>query len=128
MQCQITWKIAVLKESFPQEDFVSVSQESSKKAVQVGDEQPAFPDRSSGELLTCSNEGCVKMYQRHSSLVKHLSFGQCTMMPERHTLLDVAKTKYHACLVEGTSVAISQYMGKWMTPLKVPTYYPRAGP
>ena len=100
------------KGEFSPGDFVSVSQESSKKAVQVGDEQPALPDRSSGELLTCPNEGCVKMYQRHSSLEKHLSFGQCKMMPERHTLFDLAKTKYHARLVEGTSGAISAVLGQ----------------
>ena len=100
------------KEQFAPGDFVSVSQESSKKAVQMGDEQPTRPDRSSGEPLTCPNEGCVKMYQRHSSLEKHLSFGQCKMMPERYTLFDLAKTKYHARLVEGTSVAISAVLGR----------------
>ena len=80
--------------------------------MQVGDEQPVLPDRSSGELLTCPNDGCVKMYQRHSSLEKHLSFGQCKMMPERDTLFDLAKTKYLARLVEGASVAISAALGQ----------------
>jgi len=74
----------------------------------VDDEQPvAESDKFSSELLTCPNEGCVKMYQRHSGLEKHLLFGQCKMVPERCTLLDLAKTKYHALLVEGSSGAVS---------------------
>jgi len=54
----------------------------------------------------CPNEGCVKMYQRHSSLEKHLLFGQCKMVPERCNLLDLAKKKYHALLIEGSSEAV----------------------
>ena len=76
--------------------------------MQVDDEQPAAEsDKFSNELHTCPNEGCVKMYQRHSSLEKHLLFGQCKMVPERCTLLDVAKKKYHALLVEGSSEAVT---------------------
>ena len=92
---------------FSHGDFVSVSQERSKK-VQVDDEQPAAEsNKFSSELLTCPNEGCVKMYQRHSGLEKHLLFGQCKMVPERCILLDVAKKKYYALLVEGSSEAVS---------------------
>ena len=35
----------------------------------------------------------------------HLLFGQCKMVPERCTLLDVAKKKYHALKVKGLSEA-----------------------
>lgn len=95
------------EEEFSSGDFVSVSQERSKK-VQEDDEQPAVEkDGSSCELLTCPNEGCVKMYQRHSSLEKHLLFGKCKMVSEKNTLFDIAKKKYHDILVEGTSVAVS---------------------
>ena len=38
---------------------------------------------------------------------KHLLFGQCKMVPERCTLLDMDKNKYHALLVEGLSEAVS---------------------
>lgn len=77
--------------------------------MQVDDVQPAAAesDEFSSELLTCPNEGCVKMYQRHSGLEKHLLFGQCKMVPERCTLLDAAKKKYHALLVEGSREAVS---------------------
>ena len=76
--------------------------------MQVDHEQPAAEsEKFSSELLICPNEGYVKMCQRHSGLEKHLLFGQCKMMPERCTLLDVAKKKYHALLVEGSSEAVS---------------------
>ena len=56
-------------------------------------------------LFSCPNEGCVKMYERHSSLEKHVSFGKCQMVPEKETLLDKAKTTYHTLLQEDTSTA-----------------------
>ena len=68
----------------------------------------------------------LKMYKRHSSLVKHLSFGQCKMILERHTLFDLAKTKYHARLVEGASVAVSAALGQLENTSELPTHYPRA--
>ena len=96
---------------FSSGDFVTVSQEKSKK-VQVDDKQSATKKEGSlGELLTCPNEGCVKMHQRHSSLEKHLSFGQCKMIPKK-VLFDLAKKKYHDLLVEGTNVAVSAAIGQ----------------
>ena len=56
-------------------------------------------------LFSCPNEGCVKVYERHSSLEKHLSFGKCRMVPEKETLLDKAKKTYHTLLQEGNSTA-----------------------
>ena len=56
-------------------------------------------------LFSCPNEGCVKMYERHSSLEKHVSFGKCQLMPEKETLLDKAKKTYHTLLQEDTSTA-----------------------
>ena len=57
-------------------------------------------------LFSCPNEGCLKMYGRHSSLEKHVSFGKCRMMPEkRDTLVDKAKKTYHTLLQEDTSTA-----------------------
>ena len=45
------------------------------------------------------------MYERYSSLEKHLSFGKCRMMPKKENLLDKAKRTYHALLKEDTSTA-----------------------
>lgn len=41
------------------------------------------------------------MYERHSSLEKHVSFGKCRMMPEK----DKGKKTYHTLLQEDTSTA-----------------------
>lgn len=56
-------------------------------------------------LFSCPNEGCVKMYERHSSLEKHVLFGKCRMKPEKETLLDKAKKTYHSLLQEDSSTA-----------------------
>ena len=45
-------------------------------------------------LFSCPNEGCVKTYQRHSNLEKHLEVGKCQLQLEKETLLDKAKTSY----------------------------------
>ena len=54
-------------------------------------------------LFSCPNAGCVKVYQRHSSMEKHLSFGKCKLVPEKDTLLDKAKKLYQTKLLAGTS-------------------------
>lgn len=54
-------------------------------------------------MFPCPKEGCTRIFQRHSSLEKHLAFGTCTKTVERETLLDKAKVKYAARLVEGSS-------------------------
>lgn len=96
---------------------MSVSQEKSSKVREDDDEQPAVEkDESSCELLGCPNEGCIKMYQRHSSLEKHLLFGQCKMVAEKQTLYDIAMKKYNALLVDGASEPVS------VTPEQSDTY------
>ena len=49
-------------------------------------------------LFSCPNEGCVKMYKRHSSLGKHLFFGKCRIKAEKENSLKKAKRTYHALL------------------------------
>ena len=73
-----------------------------------GNEKPTdeeeLEDPAQG-LFSCPKSGCVKVYQHHSSLEKHLSFGKCKLVPERDTLLDKAKKLYQSKLLEGTSAA-----------------------
>lgn len=90
-------------------DFVVVSQETSKKLGLDGtleEETKGDGDKEDATVLfSCPNEGCVKMYKRHSGLEKHLSFGKCRMIPEKENLLDKAKRTYHALLKEDTNTA-----------------------
>lgn len=53
------------------------------------------------EAFSCPNEGCVRVFQRFSSLERHLSFERCSKSLERQTLLDIAKTQYAFLLEEG---------------------------
>lgn len=52
-------------------------------------------------VFACPQDGCVKVYQRLSSLEKHLSLEKCTRSLEKRTLLDLAKLGYKSHLEEG---------------------------
>ena len=52
-------------------------------------------------IFACPQDGCVKVFQRLSSLEKHLSLEQCTRSLEKRTLLDLAKLGYKSRLEEG---------------------------
>ena len=56
-------------------------------------------------LFSCPNEGCIKVYERYSSLERHMSFGKCELIPEKETLLDRAKLTYHAILQDDIGIA-----------------------
>ena len=90
-------------------DFLVVSQETSKKPGLNGtleEETKGDGDKEDANVLfSCPNEGCVKIYKRHSGLEKHLSFGKCRMIPEKDNLFDKAKRTYHALLKEDTDTA-----------------------
>ena len=47
----------------------------------AGDETTAF---------ACPQDGCVRVFQRHSALEKHLSSEKCTKSLEKRSLLDMA--------------------------------------
>ena len=52
-------------------------------------------------IFACPQDGCVKVFQRLSSLEKHLSLERCTRSLEKRTLLDLAKLGYKSRLEEG---------------------------
>lgn len=56
---------------------------------------------TSMEAFSCPKEGCVRVFQRFSSLERHLSFERCSKSLERQSLLDLAKTQYASRLEEG---------------------------
>ena len=53
------------------------------------------------KAFSCPKEGCVRVFQRFSSLERHLSFERCTKSLERQSLLDLAKTQYASLLERG---------------------------
>lgn len=54
-------------------------------------------------IFACPQDGCVKVFQRLSSLEKHLSLERCTRSLEKWTLLDLAKLGYKSRLEEGVA-------------------------
>ena len=60
----------------------------------AGDETAAF---------ACPQDGCVRVFQRHSALEKHLSSEKCTKSLKKRSLLDLAKISYKSALEEGVA-------------------------
>ena len=60
---------------------------------------PCLPDQ----------DGCVKVFQRLSSLEKHLSLEKCTKSLEKRSLLDLAKLDYKSRLEEGTTSQVISF-------------------
>ena len=56
---------------------------------------------TSTDVFSCPREGCVRVFQRLSSLERHLSLEKCTRALERQSLFDLAKTQYATHLQEG---------------------------
>ena len=60
---------------------------------------------NSSRLFTCPEEGCVKTFRRHSSLVKHLDCGTHKRTLEHETLYDKTIIEYETKLDCGASKA-----------------------
>ena len=73
-------------------------------ASEVREVQQSSPERHLSSVYSCPKEGCVKVFQRASALERHLSLEACTLSPERHTLMDLAKHQYTTCLQEGVGL------------------------
>ena len=95
-----------LSVSFSPGEFRAVSAKQPKPArVQVttaaDQQQCASAEGPQSSVFSCPKEGCVKVFQRSSALERHLSLESCSMSPERHTLMDLAKQQYATRLQEG---------------------------
>ena len=77
-------------------------QEKTGDTVQ-GDENVASAHRECASLFSCPVEGCVSTFQRHCNLERHMHYGKCIFVEERHSLLDKAKILYAEKLQEGSS-------------------------
>ena len=68
-----------------------------------GEQSIASTDNEHAGLFSCPVEGCVSTFQRHCNLERHLHYGKCKFVEERHSLLDKAKILYAEKLQEGSS-------------------------
>lgn len=60
-------------------------------------------EEDTSALLSCPVDGCICTYQRYFNLERHLLFGKCKLVSEKHTLLDQAKLSYVKKVQAGTS-------------------------
>ena len=68
-----------------------------------GEQNIASADNEHAGLFSCPVEGCVSTFQRHCNLERHMHYGKCKFVEERHSLLDKAKILYAEKLQEGSS-------------------------
>ena len=76
-----------------------------REQADVPQETSALP--ITGDLFSCPQEGCVRVFQRFSGLERHLFLEACALCPEKYSLLDLAKQEYASRLHEGTGLVPS---------------------
>ena len=101
---------AINQTSFSTGDFVNISsgarQRPRKDSVPIvtgtdGAETEEPGEQDTQGLFCCPKDGCVKAFQRHSSLENHLLYGRCNVVVERKSLFDKAITMYRNKLSAG---------------------------
>lgn len=80
---------------------MNVSSISTTEAAEGANEEEAGSEETA--VFPCP-QGCICVFQRLSSLEKHLSLEACTKTLERQTLSDIAKVKYASLLQEGVAI------------------------
>lgn len=74
------------------------------ETVESDDSETTEPNEpESPKLFSCTIDGCVRSFQRYSSLEYHLEYGKCELKPERLSLMDKAKVMYTEKLMHGAS-------------------------
>ena len=69
-----------------------------------GEQNIASADNELAGLFSCPFEGCVSTFQRHCNLERHMHYGKCKFVEERHSLFDKEKILYAEKLQEGSSL------------------------
>ena len=89
-------KISVGRRAAPvKESTMSVEEEEEKDDVDVDEQSPKH--------FTCPVDGCVKLFQRYSSLEYHLQYGTC--VPERENLFNLARITYRDKLLHDSTTS-----------------------
>ena len=77
-------------------------------SVQNEEEERHVPTVESSSLFVCPEEGCVKTFMRHSSMIRHLDCGKHEHKLERETLFDKAVLEYSKQLEEGAAQPLEE--------------------
>ena len=68
-----------------------------------GEQNIASADNEYTGLFSCPVEGCASTFQHHCNPERHMHYGKCKFVEERHSLLEKAKILYVEKLQEGSS-------------------------
>ena len=106
---------SITSDGYSVTNFASVKSRSVKSAIpevteaEVIDDNPdeSLPELASQNQFACPEEGCIKSFQRYSSLLKHLDHGNHKRTLECETLYDRAILGYASRLQHGAS-AVSE--------------------
>ena len=106
--------ISWLSSEFSSGDFKPLSPKltQSRKKQETEVEQvhdPTDNTNESSSVFTCPQDGCVRVFQRLSSLEKHLSLEKCPKSLEKRSLLDLAKLGYKSRSEEGTTSQVISF-------------------
>ena len=72
--------------------------------MEVEENDDGDADEQTTKLFSCPVDGCVKLFQRYSSLENHLQYGKCNIVPERQNLFDMARIMYRDKLLHGSGI------------------------
>ena len=95
--------LTVIKDTYhPKQPFnpFRARESSAKESSATVLPDPEYKDSNAEEhgstvgLFTCTEEGCVKSFQRFSSLQNHLDVGKHNYILEQETFLDKAMVQY----------------------------------
>ena len=100
-----------LSGSFSAGDFKYVAEHTRRRKA----EERKTEGDTEGGAYPCPQDGCTRLFQRLSSLDRHLSFEKCSTSLERLSLLDLAKTEYASLLREGMATMPTLYLASPFT-------------
>ena len=83
-------------------------QQTVKEKIGENSNNEEASDTDEDTLFTCPEDGCVRTFQRFSSLQKHQDVGRNSYVLERETFLGKAMKRYARNLEEGTTFIESQ--------------------
>ena len=95
-ECSYRW----MRSTFSVRGFKSLSKKQPTQTVSETTEKPEVSkmhEETAGDetaAFACLQDGCVRVFQRHSVLEKHLFSEKCIKSLEKRSLLDLAKMAY----------------------------------
>ena len=86
-------------------DFVAIAEAKPNERLAPSPKQIAETKEKEDEeiiptLFVCPVDGCVKLFQQFASLERHVVYGKCTLVEEKHNLLDKANVLYREKLLQ----------------------------